>query len=167
MPAGMAILGALALALTNWIAPEKTVWTFPARLVLLTMAAVAILFVGLGIVCRRLWKRTRKRVRFGILWNHDKQPLCAKCDGPLHAKDQYSFRCAVCEIVLEAREDDGHNIPPAEAIARVQKRTIKKPDRESENRSLRAQVTLLEAENVSLQRELEYYQNPPDEPGFH
>lgn len=91
----------------------------PARLVLLTGGATAILYLSLVLFCRRLWRSTRKRIRFGILWGADRKPVCAKCEGLLYVLNDYSFQCPVCQVELGARGENGLLISPREALVKI------------------------------------------------
>jgi hypothetical protein len=120
--AALGILGALGLAVLGWLAPDKAQWTFPARIVLLTAGVIVLLFLFLGLFCHRLWQRTRKRVRFGVLWNGDRQPICAKCGGPLEVPNENSFWCPVCQLETGADGKDGLMMSTHEAIAKIRLR---------------------------------------------
>ena len=91
----------------------------PARLVLLTGGATAILYLSLVLFCRRLWRSTRKRIRFGIHWDADRKPVCAKCDGLLYVLNDYSFQCPSCQVELGARGETGLMISPREALVKI------------------------------------------------
>jgi hypothetical protein len=120
--AALGVLGALGLAVLGWLAPDKAQWTFPARIVLLTAGAIVLLFLFLGLSCLRLWQRTRKRVRFGILWNGDREPICAKCGGPLEVTNENSFWCPLCQLETGAHGRDGLMMSTHEAIAKIRLR---------------------------------------------
>ncbi len=119
VPLGTAILGALVTALLTWIAPENTQWTFPARVVALSLSAIGVLILVLGIWCHQLWQRTRTRVRFGILWNADRQPFCAKCEGPLEVRAANAFYCPLCNIESGPHDITGAPITTHEALKRI------------------------------------------------
>jgi hypothetical protein len=120
--AALGILGALGLTVLGWLAPDKAQWTFPARIVFLTGGVIVLLFLFLDLSCLRLWQRTRKRVRFGVLWNGDRQPICAKCGGPLEVPNENSFWCPVCQLETGAHGKDGLMMSTHEAIAKIRLR---------------------------------------------
>ena len=119
------IVGTLWLALVQWLTPDTLRWIFPGRVVLLTVGAAALLFLCLALLYLRLWIRSRTKVRYAVLWNADKQPICARCHGPLYAKDTYSFLCPICNIEIEPRDDSGRPLSPRDALAKIRgKRTV-------------------------------------------
>src|SRR5689334_5058479 len=71
-----AVLGAVGWGLIEWLTPDKSQWSFPARLVLLTVAGVALLYLILGLLYLRIWIRNRTRRAFGVLWDVRNQPIC-------------------------------------------------------------------------------------------
>src|SRR6266516_321325 len=78
-----AVLGALGATLIEWLSPDKLQWSFPARLVLLTLGGVVLIYLILGQLYLRLWLRSRTREGFGVLWNRRGNPVCSKCRAPL------------------------------------------------------------------------------------
>jgi hypothetical protein len=91
----------------------------PARLILLTGGTTAMLFLSVALFCRHLWRRTQKRIRFGLLWNGHRQPICAKCSHPLYVLNDYSFQCPHCQVELGAQGENGFVISPREALAKI------------------------------------------------
>ena len=99
--ATVAVLGALGWALIEWLSPAKSQWSFPARLVLLTLGGVALLYLVLGLLYLRIWLRSRTREGFGVLWNRRGNPICSKCRAPLTKSDQgfgALLYCPACSI---------------------------------------------------------------------
>lgn len=126
-----AIVGTLWLTVVQWLTPDTLRWTLPARVVLLTIGAAALLFLCLGLLYLRVWIRSRTKVSYAVLWNADKQPICACCHGPLYTKDTYSFLCPICNIKIEPRDDAGRPLSPRDALAKVRgKRTIAAEERQ-------------------------------------
>jgi hypothetical protein len=68
---------------------------------------------------RHLARRNERRIRFGLLWNGKRQPLCAKCGHALHVLNDFSFHCRRCEVELGAYGDNGRTISPREALDRI------------------------------------------------
>lgn len=111
----MALIAALWAAVSASLAPEGVEWSLPARVVL---PAIGLVFLGLlylGLLCLQLWLRSRKYVRFCILWDGRGNPLCSKCDGPLSPKIYY-FHCPVCDCSYNPYDDDAKMMFPHEAM---------------------------------------------------
>lgn len=91
----------------------------PTAFVLLTGGTTAVLFVSVALLCRHFLRRNERRIRFGLLWDGHRQPLCRKCGHPLRVLNDFSFQCPVCEVELGAQGDNGRTISPREALARI------------------------------------------------
>jgi hypothetical protein len=113
------ILGAAGYGLVDWIAPAKVEWSFPARLVVLTIAGTVLLFLVLVLLHLRVWLRNRTHVAFGVLWNSGKQPICASCGGPLSLDGMVSFKCPRCQIYIHPHDEDGLSLLATDALARI------------------------------------------------
>jgi hypothetical protein len=92
----------------------------PTRFVLLTGGTTAMLFLLVALFCRHQWQRKSRRIRFGLLWDGHRQPICAKCSRPLRVLNDFSFQCLSCQVELGARAKNGLTISPREALARIQ-----------------------------------------------
>jgi hypothetical protein len=90
------------------------------RLVLLTAGTTAMLFLSVALFCRHQSQRNGRRIRFGLLWDGHRQPICTKCDRPLRVLNDFSFQCPSCQVELGARAENGLTISPREALARIQ-----------------------------------------------
>lgn len=160
VPATTAALAGLGAAILVWLTPDTTEWTFPARLVLLAEASVGMLFLCLALVCRQLYKRTRKVRRYGILWDADKQPVCPKCEAPLPSvpllSNRFALKCSICQIEFET-VNEGTRIEPKDAIKRM--RGGAEPDMQAELDRLRHEVRMNEFEMDSMRGRLQYYED--------
>jgi hypothetical protein len=106
-----------ALTIDGLTIGEATAQTTPFVLLAggtTTMLAMSGLLFG-----RHVFRRNERRVRFGLLWNGHKRPICAKCGRSLKVLNDYSFQCPSCEVELGAREDGGLTISPREALTRI------------------------------------------------
>jgi hypothetical protein len=73
----MGIVGGLWLAIVQWLTPDTLRWTLPARVVLLTVGAAALLFLCLALLYLRVWIRSRTKVRYaGPLERRQTTHLC-------------------------------------------------------------------------------------------
>jgi hypothetical protein len=115
------VLGAAGWGLIEWLAPDKSQWCIPARLLLLTAIGVVLLYLVLGLLYLRLWLHSRKRQAFGVLWDSHKQPICASCDGPLSIHFESSFKCPSCKIEIRPHDEKGQWISAKEAMAKMNK----------------------------------------------
>ena len=93
-------------------------YAHPGRLVILTTAASAVLYLFLVLSYRQLQRPRGKRIRFGILWSAYK-PICGRCDSLLQVLNDYSFECPSCGVELGARGENGRTISPREALVKI------------------------------------------------
>jgi hypothetical protein len=91
----------------------------PDPFVLLTAGTTAMVFLSVALVYRHLWRRNGRRMRFGLLWNGYRKPICARCDNLLHVLNDYSFQCPSCEVELGAQGENGRTISPREALSKI------------------------------------------------
>jgi hypothetical protein len=101
------IAGAAGWALIDWLSPDKTNWTFPARLVLLTLLALSLLYLVLALLYLRHYLHNRTTIEFGILWDMRNNPICPKCRGPLIKESSTSLKCPTCAAVYIVTERTG------------------------------------------------------------
>jgi hypothetical protein len=109
----------LWVSLAGLIAPEGQQWTFQAKLVLQAgglLALVLLYFVGLYL---HLWRRSRTRVAFGVLWDMQNNPICPKCRGPLTKHSASSLQCPSCKSAFEITDRAGGYLQWWDAIARM------------------------------------------------
>lgn len=86
---------------------------------LIALAATAALVALATLVYRHRSRIKGRRMRFGLLWNGYRTPLCVKCNSPLHVLNDYSFQCPTCRVELGATGDNGRTISPHEALEKV------------------------------------------------
>lgn len=94
-------------------------FSMPDPPVLIGIGTTAALTALGALVYRHLSRTKGRRMRFGVLWNGYRKPLCVKCDGPLHVLNDYSFQCPSCRVELGATGDNGRTISPHEALEKV------------------------------------------------
>lgn len=94
-------------------------FSMPDPPVLIAMGTTAALSALAALVYRHLSRSKRRCMRFGVLWNGYRKPLCVKCNGPLHVLNDYSFQCPTCRVELGAIGDNGRTISPHEALEKV------------------------------------------------
>jgi hypothetical protein len=94
-------------------------FSMPDPPVLIAIGTTAALSALAALVYRHLSRTKRRQMRFGVLWNGYRKPLCVKCDSPLHVLNDYSFQCPSCRVELGAIGDNGRTISPHEALEKV------------------------------------------------
>ncbi len=94
-------------------------FSMPDPPVLIAIGTTASLLALAVLVYRHLSRTKRRQMRFGVLWNGYRKPLCVKCDSPLHVLNDYSFQCPTCRVELGAIGDNGRTISPHEALEKV------------------------------------------------
>lgn len=102
-------------------------FVMPDRSVLVAAGAVAAVASSAALYCRHRWRRNGRRMRFGVLWNGYRKPVCIRCDGPLHVLNDYSFQCPTCRVELGAYGDNGRTISPQEALERIRRKQYWSP----------------------------------------
>jgi hypothetical protein len=122
-----AVLGATGWGLIGWLAPDKSQWSFPARLVLLTLLGIALLYLVLGLLYLRLWLRSRMRRAFGVLWDRHNNPICPKCHGTLGKADATHFLCGACSATYQVYDETGGMIFIWDASRLMHERKLWKP----------------------------------------
>lgn len=113
--------GTLWLYLAGLIAKEGQTWTFQSKLVLQVAGLTALVFLYLLVLYLRLWLRSRTKIRFGILWDIHKNPICAKCRGPLGKATGSSLQCPACNIEYEVWDDFKQPFYIWDVVSRVRK----------------------------------------------
>jgi hypothetical protein len=91
----------------------------PTPFALLTGGTAAVVAMSAVLLFRHFLRRHERRVRFGLLWDGRRQPLCVKCGAALRVLNDFSFQCPSCQVELGAQGDNGRTIPPHEALARI------------------------------------------------
>ena len=94
-------------------------FSMPDPPVLIAIGTAATLSALAALVYRHLSRTKRRQMRFGVLWNGYRKPLCVRCDSPLHVLNDYSFQCPACRVELGAIGDNGRTISPHEALEKV------------------------------------------------
>ena len=94
-------------------------FSMPEPPVLIAIGTTAALSALAALVYRHLSRTKRRQMRFGVLWNGYRKPLCVRCDSPLHVLNDYSFQCPTCRVELGAIGDNGRTISPHEALEKV------------------------------------------------
>jgi len=94
-------------------------FVMPDRSTLMAMGAIAGVATIAALYFRHHWRCNGRRMRFGVLWNGYRKPLCMKCNSHLHVLNDYSFQCPSCRVELGAYGDNGRTISPREALERI------------------------------------------------
>lgn len=116
------LIGWLALELTPTIAPAVEA-AISTRVLLAALALSLVINVGLAIAIWRLAsKRPQLRLRYGILWDSDKNPHCPVCkNAGLDYNEwhygQLGYFCNSCDKVYGLKDSAGKDVKPEDAIA--------------------------------------------------
>jgi hypothetical protein len=94
-------------------------FVMPDRSTLIAAGASAAVATMAALYFRHHWRCNGRRMRFGVLWNGYRKPLCMKCNSTLHVLNDYSFQCPSCRVELGAYGDNGRTISPHEALERI------------------------------------------------
>ena len=122
-----AALGAMGIGWADWLVPATTKWRIPARTILLSAAGAICVIVCLGLLCLRLWLRTRKTIRFGVTWNAYGDPICSGCEGSLSRFDVTRLRCPVCTSIYQLYDYSGGFVYARSAL-RIMKEKLSDAD---------------------------------------
>ena len=74
-----------------------------------------------------MWVVSRKpsmRLKYGIYWDHNKNPHCPSCKNPIAGYSDYmtagtGYYCKPCGEVFPLQDAAGNNVLPAKAIAEL------------------------------------------------
>jgi hypothetical protein len=116
------LIGWLVLEVAPIVAPAIES-AFPAKVLLAILALSLIVNIGLAIVIWRFAsRRPQLRLKYGILWDSDKNPHCPVCknaglDYNEWNCDQLGYFCNSCEKVYGLKDSTGKDVKPADAIA--------------------------------------------------
>ena len=94
-------------------------FSMPDPPVLIAIGTAAMIAASTALIYRHLSRTKKRRMRFGVLWNGYRKPLCVRCNSPLHVLNDYSFQCPSCRVELGAIGDHGRTISPHEALEKV------------------------------------------------
>lgn len=116
------LIGWLSLQVAPILAPvvEKAL---PVRVVLGVLGLSVFLNVGLAVALWRSGKeRPTFRLKYGILWDKDKNPHCPVCkNAGLDYNEwnygQLGYHCNKCAKVFGLKDAAGKDVKPADAIA--------------------------------------------------
>ena len=117
-----ALIGWLSLQIAPIVAPAIEA-SLPIRVVLGILGLSLVLNIGLAIAVWRLsTKRSSLRLRYGILWDSDKNPHCPVCkNAGLDYNEwnygQLGYHCNSCGKVFGLKDATGKDIRPADAIS--------------------------------------------------
>lgn len=116
------LIGWLALELAPIIAPAIEA-ALPIKVVLAILLLSLAVNIGLAIAIWRLAsKRPQLRLKYGILWDSDKNPHCPVCkNAGLDYNEwnygQLGYFCNSCEKVFGIKDSAGKDVKPEDAIA--------------------------------------------------
>jgi hypothetical protein len=107
-----------AIALFHWIVPEDARTILPTRLLCQLIAGLILVFLGLGLgwLARKILGRVK--LRYGLAFDPEMNPVCFVDYAPLSAlpeKGGWAMRCPVCGNHYASHED-GKELPVAKAI---------------------------------------------------
>ena len=105
-----AVLGAAGWGIVEWLAPDKSIWSFQARTVLLSLLGISLLYFSLGLLYLRRYLRNRTRIEFGIRWDMKNNPICSKCRGPLTGLRTHVFWCPSCKSEWHVTDRHGGSL---------------------------------------------------------
>lgn len=111
--------GVLWVNLAGWIAPEEQTWTFPAKLVLQVAGVLALIVLYLFLLYLRLWLRSRTRIAYGVMWDMQNNPICARCRGPLTKFSSSVLECPPCHTQYQITDRKGAFVLWWDAIAKM------------------------------------------------
>ena len=115
-----AIAGAGALLIHSQV-PDGAVWALPAKLILYVFGASSAMIVLLSVFLLQGALRSRKKMRFGVMWDRDGNPVCGKCDGPIYPAVGGMFYCSACSTKYPPF-DPYEELTPKEAMKRVREK---------------------------------------------
>lgn len=119
------LIGWLSLEIAPAVLPaiEKSVPTKVLLAILLLSAFLNIaLAAAIAIIVRRLAsKKTDLKLKYGILWDKEKNPHCPVCkNAGLHYNEwnygELGYRCNSCNQVFGLKDATGKDIKPADAV---------------------------------------------------
>ena len=116
------LIGWLALELAPIIVPAVEA-ALPLKVVLAILLLSLTVNIGLAVAIWRLAsKRPQLRLKYGILWDSDKNPHCPVCkNAGLDYNEwnygQLGYFCNSCEKVFGIKDSAGKDVKPADAIA--------------------------------------------------
>ena len=121
---------AAVVTLLAWIFYQFTPVIVPAiesgvslRIILAILLLSVILNIALAFICWRISRPAELKLRFGILWDKEKNPHCPVCRnagvrfGVYNAKPSYF--CNPCGKVYNIADSAGNSLTPEEALARL------------------------------------------------
>jgi len=114
-----ATLGGAGWGIVEWLAPDKAIWSFQARTVLLSLLGIFLLYLSLLLLYLRRYLRNRTRLMFGIRWDMKNNPICSKCRGPLSALRVDAFQCPSCKIEWPVTDQLGGYLARWDAVKRM------------------------------------------------
>jgi hypothetical protein len=97
--------GALWLYLAGWIAPESQEWKAPAKIILQAGGLLVLILLYLSGLCVHFWLRSRTKIAFGLMWDSRRNPICAKCHGPLSKDFGHRMACPACAVSYPVYDD--------------------------------------------------------------